>query len=748
MGGTYNAVFKGGGAKGLAYAGALGACEVAGIKFSKVAGSSAGAITAALVASDHSAAEIAALAPTALATIEPPASAIRRPRSGSLLRSDRLRDWFDETLRIAVHGRGSHEGTPRVTFAALFEKSEIELNVVAMDLSSRQPIVFSSELTPEASVTDAVLASSAIPVAFPAVRFVIGNEVHRVVDGGTWANYPAFVFLDDDFRAHHGLGRCDGTTIGFILDDGREARDPALNRSIRSAAGPRFETDRGSALTEFGWVGAMLSSPGLRMAVAAAPGVLLAIATLLLVQEGRTGFPILDGVPVGFHNWIIGIVAILLVLITPLWLGSTLLTARLGRSITDEGFVGAIAAMGVGPSVPYWIRTRADSVSHVPVRITVPAELTTLAFGASAEVVNDAMRAGYTATLGALAQVGLHRPEAQLPPPDAESVYVHAAEKISPVPWWRAVTKPIVWFFAWPIWPWSWLLHRFFGVDREATTRGFKSLYAVIGVTFLASMILGIAMGQVFDGVVLVGLLLLIVAGVAPLYLVGLLARRKATAVADPFPVLSGLPAWLLVSTAVISAVFALAVFVPSVTGAPSIANVLRAEPQIGVIAAVSSEPSEVAILVPADLTELDVLLSRFPDVLDDGERRSFAESSASGRRYPTTLESSTLEPVRSCRGQFAPFELSCFVFEDSSTDARVVGSRLDPRIDESGLAFIDGVRWNVSMAFILFGIIACYAGVFGAIAVRCWDVRTWRRSQRSIGAKASATARSSVSVR
>jgi len=730
---TYNAVFKGGGAKGLAYAGALGACEVAGIRFSRVAGSSAGAITAALVASGHSATEIAALAPVALSTIDKPTSALLRPRSGSLLSTAKLSAWFDDTLGTAVHGSKPPPDASRVTFAVLYAKFEIELFVVAMDLGSRQPIVFSSELTPDASVTDAVLASSAIPVAFPAVRFVIDDEIHRVVDGGTWANYPAFVFLDDDFRAHHGLGQRDGTTIGFILDDGRKARDPSLNEAIRSADGPRFETDEGSALAEFGWLGAMLSSPGLRLAISVAPGLLLAIATLLLIREGRDGFPILERLPVTSHNWIIGFVAIVLVLLTPLWCISTLVIARLGRSVVDEGLVGAIAAMGVGPSVPYWIRIRRDSLDHVPIRIAVPSELTTLAFGASAQLVHEAMHAGYVATMGALNTVGLRRPPSSLPAPMASAVARSAVDVPGQDSWWRSVSTPIRWLFAQSARPVAWLLHARFGIERKATLRSFRSFTAVIAIVLLAAIVLGLAMSQAVAGSVVVGLILLAVAGIVPLYLVWFLARRKAMVVNDPFPVLGKLPTWMIVLTAVVSALIVGGLFAPTISEAPPVSRLILAEPQIGVIADVLEESSEVAVLVPRSLAELDLMMGVFAGTVTATERQSFSDAEVSGQAFTVPVQDADFVELRSCRGRFAPDAVGCWIFADSSNEVRQVGSRLDPSIDDSGLAFINSVQENVVISFGVLGILAGYAGLFAAIAIRCWDVHTWKRSQQSL---------------
>lgn len=67
-----NGVLKGGGAKGIAYAGALKAAEERGVRFGAVAGASAGAITAALVSAGLSASEVGRSVPDALKTLQAP----------------------------------------------------------------------------------------------------------------------------------------------------------------------------------------------------------------------------------------------------------------------------------------------------------------------------------------------------------------------------------------------------------------------------------------------------------------------------------------------------------------------------------------------------------------------------------------------------------------------------------------------------------------------------------------------------
>ena len=113
-----NGVFKGGGAKGVAYVGALEACAQFDLHFDAVAGSSAGAITAVLVASGFDATELRSLMPEALATIESPLRAAFGVGRSSLLSNDRLRDWLDRILveQLAHRNRVPANGS-RCTFS-------------------------------------------------------------------------------------------------------------------------------------------------------------------------------------------------------------------------------------------------------------------------------------------------------------------------------------------------------------------------------------------------------------------------------------------------------------------------------------------------------------------------------------------------------------------------------------------------------------------------------------------------------
>ena len=252
-----NGVFKGGGAKGLLYVGALQAVANTGHWFRAVAGASAGAITASLVAAGIEPERLAHLASEGL-------SKIRRNylfdlAGQSHVKADGLRDWLEGLLASQVESMGGKRQSDRpVSFAELFEASGVELFVVCVDVALRQPRVFGSNLTPSVSVADAVIASSSIPFAFRPARLRVAitesaEEVHRLMDGGVWANYPTFVFKEPSFRAFHGLPAVpEGTiTIGFTLDS-PSSGSPAVPQAVALERSPLDRHDLGAGLK--GWL--------------------------------------------------------------------------------------------------------------------------------------------------------------------------------------------------------------------------------------------------------------------------------------------------------------------------------------------------------------------------------------------------------------------------------------------------------------------------------------------------------------
>jgi NTE family protein len=150
----------GGAARGFAHIGVIQVLEENGIRPDLVTGTSAGSLVAALYASGHSGAELAALAES-------------MDESG-------LTDW-------AFPGRGLIRGEALARYVRehtggrRIEQMRMPLGIVATDLDSGAPILFQL-----GDPGVAVRASSAVPAVFQPVR--IGS--HEYVDGGLVAPVP------------------------------------------------------------------------------------------------------------------------------------------------------------------------------------------------------------------------------------------------------------------------------------------------------------------------------------------------------------------------------------------------------------------------------------------------------------------------------------------------------------------------------------------------------------------------------
>lgn len=406
-----NGVFKGGGAKGIAYAGALLACEESGLRFREVAGSSAGAITATLVACGYTASETIEMMPRALASIGNPKVAMLKVWRPSLLENSRLLVWLRATINAQVLGPDADPAAD-CTFAQIEDATGIALYVVTLDLATNQPRVFCPRLTPDSPVAPAVVASSAIPVAFPAARMAVGHDVHRVIDGGTWSNYPAFVFLDDEFRASAGLEATGRPTIGFILDEVDAEPVSPVGSPVRQE-GRSLLRDQGSSAHKFRFAGAVLSSTIFRWSLGLIPILFFLLSVAWLSNELNGTTSSIERLPQTLHDFAIVLAIGILATSGLASLAFVFVIVRLGNSLFDSGLVGASAAMGVGPGVAYWVGTQRENANgepqHVAVRIPVAPELSTLSFTVGSDVQERAVAAGYGATIDAVAPLATER---------------------------------------------------------------------------------------------------------------------------------------------------------------------------------------------------------------------------------------------------------------------------------------------------------------------------------------------------
>lgn len=185
-------IMKGGGAKGLAYVGALDVLEKLGIEFDTYVGTSAGAITAALLAAGFKASDFkltafredygkfASFRPTSLFSL----LFLAYANSGN-----GLERWLEKLLEDAGIKKGA--GQPAIYL------SRLKKRFVAFASSTNAPnFVFDSALPAHSQVpvVAAVRASSAIPYVFKSV-YVLG---HEFVDGGVRNNFPVKIFLEEN----------------------------------------------------------------------------------------------------------------------------------------------------------------------------------------------------------------------------------------------------------------------------------------------------------------------------------------------------------------------------------------------------------------------------------------------------------------------------------------------------------------------------------------------------------------------
>jgi predicted acylesterase/phospholipase RssA len=234
-------VFEGGGAKGLLYRGALEAMvedDERPCWFSAVAGASAGAITATLIAAGLEPVQVADEAAKALGTLRKPtllSGSLRLRNGASYLDQDSLADWLSGVLELQISELSGGSVGARVTFGELYRLTRIELDVVAVDLNRQRLVIFNYELTPQCRVDEAVVASTAIPMAFEWRPLSLPQPPFGIiVDGGVMANFPTFVFKDPSFRQWAGLPpHPPGVpVVGFLLEeqDRAEVTQPDLYR--------------------------------------------------------------------------------------------------------------------------------------------------------------------------------------------------------------------------------------------------------------------------------------------------------------------------------------------------------------------------------------------------------------------------------------------------------------------------------------------------------------------------------------
>ena len=230
-----DAVFEGGGVKGIGLVGAVSMTEESGYRFENVAGTSAGAIVASFIAAGYSSAEIKTILDgldylkfkdmgfnDRIPLIGPAISLIFEK---GIYEGDYVENWLRENLSTrGVHTFGdlvveAHKDDPKYRY---------RLQVIAADVSRGRMLVLPKDINhygirpDDLEVARAVRMSSSIPFFFEPVRLKQETgETSFIVDGGLLSNFPVWIFDD-------GTADPPWPTFGYQLVEPGEGRPKVI----------------------------------------------------------------------------------------------------------------------------------------------------------------------------------------------------------------------------------------------------------------------------------------------------------------------------------------------------------------------------------------------------------------------------------------------------------------------------------------------------------------------------------------
>jgi NTE family protein len=230
-------VLEGGGVKGVGLVGALAALDQHGFRVQNLAGTSAGAITAALVAAGYSVAELRqTLTGLDFNSFKDEAWEGHIPLVGNyasvLARKGMYKgEHFIEWIEGLLEAKGVR------TFADLVDPEfadepdyRYRLQVIATDITAHELLRLPRDAArfgiqpDDLSVAEAVRMSMSIPIFFKPWRWrseADGKE-HLIVDGGVLSNFPVWIF--------DSAGEPPWPTFGLMLVEPQPRAEPGANQ--------------------------------------------------------------------------------------------------------------------------------------------------------------------------------------------------------------------------------------------------------------------------------------------------------------------------------------------------------------------------------------------------------------------------------------------------------------------------------------------------------------------------------------
>ena len=237
-------VFAGGGVRGIAHVGALEVAEQLGYRWDHVAGTSAGAIIAALVAAGYNAEELANIMQEidySRFAADPDYDLLHITEMANILTQGGLHDasYIEAFVREKLQAKGVY------TFSDLLVKGQEQqpdlfqryhLTVIVSDITQGRIVRLPQDahlygIDPNAlDVARAVRMSASIPFFFIPLQLTDANGTRScIVDGGLLSNFPLFLF-DHPSDMQNTI-----PTFGFQLVD--TSQQQSKNSNVSAALG-------------------------------------------------------------------------------------------------------------------------------------------------------------------------------------------------------------------------------------------------------------------------------------------------------------------------------------------------------------------------------------------------------------------------------------------------------------------------------------------------------------------------------
>ncbi len=204
-------MFGGGGIRGMCYIGAIKALQEFNIEIDSVAGSSVGAVFAALFAVGYQDEEIKELFYDFNINIFRDINISMFTTDISISKGEIFLDWLREKIEKKYYGSNYKKGNnPKVRFKDI----EKDLNILTIDLNTNTPYIFSKTATPNEEIAFAVRASASLPGLMKPVN----KDNAILVDGDLIKSWPSWKIFES-------FNNSDNRLLEFRLEGSRKSSE-------------------------------------------------------------------------------------------------------------------------------------------------------------------------------------------------------------------------------------------------------------------------------------------------------------------------------------------------------------------------------------------------------------------------------------------------------------------------------------------------------------------------------------------